>query len=269
LKYLFKILSKISIDKLYFLSRILNNVLYFIFPYRSKVINKNLKKIYPKNSKKEIKKLKKKFYKFLTDTIFETIKLLDFNIDDIKKRVTLKNSQIILRNQNKKNIIIVSSHYSNWEWLFARITILTNKKIYAVYKPLKNNFFNNLILKIRSKFGAVMLNKSKAGKYIIQNKKNSKTYFFLSDQVPENLNNVYETLFMNTHTTFSTGVEKLSKKINSIVVYAKMKKIKQGYFSVEFFELNNNITEQCVEYLEKSITEKPEFWLWSHNRWKR
>jgi KDO2-lipid IV(A) lauroyltransferase len=269
LKYFFKILSKISIEKLYFLSSILNNTLYYIYPYRNKIINQNLQKIYPKKSIKEIKKLKKKFYKFLTDTIFETIKLLDLNIDDIKKRVTIKNSQLFLKNQKKKNIIIVSSHYSNWEWLFARITILTDKKIYAVYKPLKNIFFNNLILRIRSKFGGIMLNKSKAGKYIIQNKNDNKTYFFLSDQVPENLNNVYETLFMNNHTTFSTGVEKLSKKVNAIVLYAKMKKLNQGHYSIEFIELNNNITEKYVEYLEKSITEKPEFWLWSHNRWKR
>ena len=48
-----------------------------------------------------------------------------------------------------------------------------------------------------------------------------------------------------------------------------MKKIKQGYFRIEFLELNNNITEKYVKCLEKSITEKPEFWLWSHNRWKR
>ena len=78
-----------------------------------------------------------------------------------------------------------------------------------------------------------------------------------------------KTLFMNTHTSFSTGVEKLSKKVKAIVLYAKMKKLKQGYYSIEFIELNNNITEKYVEYLEKSITEKPEFWLWSHNRWKR
>ena len=43
-----------------------------------------------------------------------------------------------------------------------------------------------------------MINKSKAGKFIIQ--KNLKIlkhiFFVLADQVPENLNNVYETLFM-------------------------------------------------------------------------
>ena len=269
MKHFFKILSKISIEKLYFFSSILKSILYYIYPYRNKIINQNLQKVYSKSSKKEIKKIQKKFYKYLTDIIFETIKLLDLNIDDIKKRVIINNSQIVLKKLKKKNIIIVSSHYSNWEWLFARISILTNKKIYAVYKPLKNIFFNELILRIRSKFGGRMLNKSKAGKYIIQNKNNNKTYFFLSDQVPENLNNVYETLFMNTHTSFSTGVEKISKKVNAIVFYAKMKKLKQGYYSIEFIELNNNITEKYVEYLEKSIKEKPEFWLWSHNRWKR
>jgi len=264
----FKILSKKSIKKLYILSRITYYLVYYFFPYRNKIITKNLVKVFPSKSKKNIKKIKKKFYQNLINVIFETIKLLDFNKKDMEKRVNIINPDVISIEKNK-NIIIVSGHNCNWEWLLASICVFY-KDVYAVYKPLKNIFFNNLILKIRKKFGAKMLKKTQASKFIIKNSKQKNIYFFLSDQVPENLNNVYQSSFLNLNTSFSTGFERLSKKNNAIVFYAKMNKKRKGYYNIEFIKLNNNnLTEEYVKKLEKNILEEPENWLWSHNRWKR
>ena len=244
--------------------------MYFFFPYRKEIIKKNLKKVFPHKSKKKIKNIQKKFYNHFLDVIFETIKLLDFDENDLKKRVHIINPKIIKREQeNKKPIIIIAGHYANWEWLLAYICIFFKKNIYAIYKPLSNKFFNNLILKIRTKFGALMLKKTHAGKFILQNSKQENIYFILSDQVPENLNNIHQASFLNLKTSFSTGAERLSSKTTATVFYAEMKKQKKGLYSIEFHKINNNITDQYVKRLEKTILEAPENWLWSHNRWKR
>ncbi len=266
--YLFQILSKLSIKNLHLLSDISYRIVYYFFPYRNKIITKNLKQVFPEKSKKNIKNLKKSFYAYFLDIIFETIKLLDFSEKDLQERVNIENPNIITR-EKKKSIIIISGHYSNWEWLLATISIFWKKKTYAIYKPLSNKFFNKLIFKIRTKFGAKMLKKKHAGRFIIKNAEKSNIYFFLSDQVPENLNNVYRTSFLKENTCFSTGVERLSLKTNASVFYAEMKKIKKGFYTIEFFKINNNITQKYIEKLEKTILQEPQHWLWSHNRWKR
>ena len=268
--YLFKILSKISIEKLYVLSSLLHELIYYFFSYRKKIIEKNLKKVFPNEPKNKIKKLQKNFYKHFIDVIFETIKLLDFSENDLKKRIHIINPEIIIKEkENKKPIIIVAGHYANWEWLLAYICIFLKKNIYAIYKPLKNKFFNNLILKIRQKFGAKMLKKTHAGKFILTNLKKENIYFILADQVPENLNNVHLSSFLKLSTSFSTGFERLSLKTNATVFYAEMRKTKKGFYNIQIHKINNNLTENYVKKLEKTILKAPEYWLWSHNRWKR
>jgi KDO2-lipid IV(A) lauroyltransferase len=53
-------------------------------------------------------------------------------------------------------------------------------------------------------------------------------------------------------------------------------KVKRGFYEFELKLITENpceteygyITQTCVENLEKDINSQPEFWLWSHNRWK-
>ncbi len=55
-----------------------------------------------------------------------------------------------------------------------------------------------------------------------------------------------------------------------------MKKIKRGFYSVEVIPLysdltqvpENEITIKHMKILEEMINQQPEFWLWSHRRWK-
>ena len=115
-----------------------------------------------------------------------------------------------------------------------------------------------------------MLQMQNTGRFIIKNSKKQNIFFFLSDQVPENITNSYKCFFMGKKTSFSIGVERLSKKNNIPVFYAEMGKTNNGMYNVVFSKINhNNITKQYVKKLEKTILENPENWLWSHNRWKR
>lgn len=55
-----------------------------------------------------------------------------------------------------------------------------------------------------------------------------------------------------------------------------MRKVKRGYYEVEFVDVCANpselpqgkLTEMHTRLLESFIQEEPEFWLWSHKRWK-
>ena len=48
-----------------------------------------------------------------------------------------------------------------------------------------------------------------------------------------------------------------------------MEKKNRGYYTVEFSKVRKNIIKEFAKKTENSIFEKPEYWLWSHNRWKR
>jgi len=73
-----------------------------------------------------------------------------------------------------------------------------------------------------------------------------------------------------------TGSELLARRKNIKVMYASMKRVKRGYYEVNFLEIERNpkateageITEKFIAMMEESIKSDPASYLWSHDRWK-
>jgi KDO2-lipid IV(A) lauroyltransferase len=100
--------------------------------------------------------------------------------------------------------------------------------------------------------------------------------FFVADQSPMRRDIKLWIDFLNQKTGMFLGAEKISKKLNNAIIFFKMKKIRRGRYEVEFIPLfedllsveENEITISHTAILEKIIRETPEYWLWSHRRWK-
>ena len=81
---------------------------------------------------------------------------------------------------------------------------------------------------------------------------------------------------MNIKTPVHTGAEMLAKKFDMNVIFLKVKKVKRGYYEASFELLSKdvrnvpdyNITDEFLTRVEKQIYEAPEFYLWTHKRWK-
>ena len=271
--FFLKIFSKLSIQKVYLVSDLFHFLIYDLFSffslYRDKVVTNNLKNCFPKKNTKWIQKKKRDFYSNLIDTLFEIIKLIDFKKLDIINRVHIINPELITNEiKSNKSIIILSSHYNNWEWLFCRISILA-KYVYAPYKPLSNILFNKLLIQLRQKFGGRIIEMNKFLRFMMKNENKNYVYFLLNDQVPANTRNLSKYNFLGRQTTFYQSVEKL-KKEKMPIFYVEMKKVKRGFYNIYFSKIKEkDVTQDYVKKLEKTIKEKPENWLWSHNRWKR
>ena len=57
------------------------------------------------------------------------------------------------------------------------------------------------------------------------------------------------------------------------MVYAKMKRINRGQYTVELIQLDSandqyTVTNQVLKILEQQTIEDPSSFLWSHERWK-
>jgi len=265
------IISKFSLDTLYHISRFCKSLLMITFKYRKKIIWKNIHNSFPELKKIEIEKIIDEFYTFFSDTIFEIIKSINFNRKEIEKRVSIINQQALNASINKKKpIILLSSHYANWEWSFLRIALIEDIKLCAVYKPLSNHVLNMILLKIRSKFGGELISVDKWKYFILDNRNKAYTFMFISDQVPSSKKQGKRINFLNQSTLFHEGAEKTARLLNADVFYMDLVQIKKGAYNLELKPMSiDNITQEYATLLEKTIKNKPASWLWSHNRWKR
>jgi KDO2-lipid IV(A) lauroyltransferase len=238
----------------------------------------NLKNSFPEKSEKELKSIGKKFYSHLADLFIESFKLTHMSKKQLMHRCTITNIEI-LNNllAQKRDIIGVLGHYNNWEWL----TILpqyTNYKTVSIYKPLQNKYFNRFINNLRTKFGMVLTPMSLIIRELINDRKNGINTLsaFISDQIPPKGDIKYWTTFLNQDTPVYLGAEKISSKYDMAIVFFHIQKIKRGYYNLNIellFEHTSGLPEHLitnthVKRLEEIIKEKPEYWIWSHRRWK-
>jgi KDO2-lipid IV(A) lauroyltransferase len=104
----------------------------------------------------------------------------------------------------------------------------------------------------------------------------AKAIVFGSDQNPANPKRAHWVNFLNQDTGVLFGVERYAKEYNWPVVFVSISKVKRGHYEVEYSLITDSpteqphgkITEDFTKRLEQDIINQPQYWLWSHKRWK-
>ncbi|MHB0756314.1 lysophospholipid acyltransferase family protein [Polaribacter sp. M15] len=270
--------SRLPMFVLYLISDFFYVLLYYVFGYRKKVILKNLSYAFPEKQDHEKQEIAKKFYRHFTDIMVESIKSFSISEKQILKRYKYINPDVVNQYAKKgKSIALVGGHLANWEWSFG-IPLVLNVDVFGAYNKLRNETFEKTLKENREKFGVKGATTSNFIKMIKSNFQNNiqGAYILLSDQSPLITKTYYWTEFFGVKVPVHTGAEMLAKNHDLVVINYRSKKIKRGYYEVDFEVIAENpkdfkdyeITEQFLRITERNIKEQPECYLWSHNRFK-
>ncbi|HJF43651.1 lysophospholipid acyltransferase family protein [Coprobacter fastidiosus] len=266
---------------LYILSDILFFPMFYIVRYRRKLVYQNMKDSFPEKSKKEIRRMEKAFYHHFCDYIVETIKLLHISDKETRKRVKFHNTEALQEIvDNGGSCLMLLGHYGNWEFVPSVTLWMRNGSVIfaQIYRPLKNKWFDRFFLKLRGRYHSECIAKQDTLRSILRYKSSGRPSItgFMADQTPSPANIHHWVNFLNHDTPVFTGVEKIAHKVGFSVFYFDVEKIKRGYYSVTIREISKNpketeefeITNKYMEMMETTILRAPEYWLWTHNRWK-
>ncbi|MDD3741508.1 MAG: lysophospholipid acyltransferase family protein, partial [Bacteroidales bacterium] len=256
-------------------------ILYFflfnVFKYRRQVVFDNVRNSFPDKAENECKKIVKNFYQHLSDITLESIKSMSISEKSLKRHYLVKNTEIADKYFSEgKSILCLTSHYGNWEYGILATNNSISHQAIALYLPLTNKYSEHFGLKRRKRFGMKLVAVQETKKIFEEKPDKPVAIIMAADQSPSNLERAIWTNFLNRDTACLHGPEAYAKKTNLPVVYLKISKIKRGQYSLEFENLIENpqeyapeeITKLYFKRLEKDIIERPEYWLWSHRRWK-
>lgn len=263
---------------LYLISDFTYVILYYVIGYRKKTVRENLALALPHLSDKERLIIEKKSFHHLCDMFLEMIKTMTISEKEINKRFQFTNLEVYLDLEKKgKSIALMCAHYASYEWVISMNNHITFKG-YAIYKRIANPYFDKLVRDIRSKFKAYLITTKETKACIEQNNKKGilGVFGFASDQTPRQSDNLYWNRFMGIETPIHFGAEMLAKRYDMNIIFLKVKKIKRGYYEATFEVLSENIksvpdykiSETFIRKVEQQIYEAPEFYLWTHKRWK-
>ncbi|NII84871.1 KDO2-lipid IV(A) lauroyltransferase [Pedobacter sp. SG908] len=271
------VLSLFPLSVLYILADGAYLLLYFVFGYRRKVVRENLLNALPGKSLNEIILIEKRFYRYLASLIFEIVKMNGISKEEIEKRFIFKNkAQVQAYLDRGESVLICSAHYGNWEWGTLGIGLNFQADHYPIYKPLTNPIFDNWFKKVRSRFGNKLIAMRQTMRALQASKGKPSIFSFGNDQAPSKDESHYWTTFLHQPSSVQLGIEKIAKRTGQPIFYFKINVLKRGFYNVDCVPLCLNpaettefeITELHTRFLEQMIKEKPEYWLWSHKRWK-
>lgn len=262
----------------YFISDCISFIAFYIARYRRKTVHDNIALTLPHLSEKERYKIEKKFYRHMIDMFMEMIKTMTISKSEIQKRFKFTNIELFHEYEKKnKSIILFYAHYASWEWSVTLGTHIDFKG-YGVYKKIKNPYIDGLMRKIRSRFDATLIDTKSTTKTVAHNQKEGilGVYGFISDQTPSRQKAKYWDNFMGYEVPIHTGGETLARSLDMNVLYMRVMKVKRGHYEATFIPMTDDInslpeyevSHRFIKEVEKQIYEAPEYYFWTHKRWK-
>ncbi|AXT59090.1 lipid A biosynthesis acyltransferase [Aquimarina sp. AD10] len=271
-------ISKLPWGLFYAFSTGIYYFVYYIIGYRKKAVKENLELVFPQKTPKEIKQIRKGFYKHMCDMFLEMIKSISISNEEMIKRFKVTNLDDLKNLEAKgKSMMVFMAHYASYEWSNV-VDIQTKIQAVGIYKPLGNIYFDRLVQRIRARFGSRLIPNRNAMKEITKDQKKDGVYMYglVSDQSPKLHRSQYWTDFMGIKVPTFVGAEVLAKRLDLNVFYLKVSKIKRGYYEATFVPITDD-PKSCEDYaivkdylrmLEEQIYKEPQYYLWTHKRWK-
>lgn len=273
------LISILPFKLFYLFSDVVFFIVYYVAGYRIKTVKENLKLVFPEKQEAEINWITKEFYKHMVDMFLEMIKSISISNEEIKKRFTFPGVDEIQKIRDMdKSILLACGHYASYEWMNALQLYGLDYRGFGIYKKVKNPFFDKLAKDIRGRYDGVLIPTTEATRTITANEKAGVrgVYGMIADQSPKLNRAKVWTDFMGITVPVFTGTENLSRSLDMVVVYLHVEKVKRGFYEASFKTITYNpanepkfyITRRYFEELELQIKKAPQYYLWTHKRWK-
>ena len=273
------IISLLPLWVFYRLSDGLYYLVYHVVRYRRRVVYANLRSSFPEKSEAEIERIAKDFYSFFCDYIVETLKLFSMGEKNMRKRMKFEGLDQVKEDfANGRSVSVYLGHYCNWEWI-SSLGLHLDEQCGQIYHPLENATLDRLFLYMRGRFNAQSIKMDDTFLTILKWKKEGRKNIvgYIADQVPGYNNIHYWADFLHHDTPVFTGAERISKIMDTAVYYIDVERPRRGYYVARFIKIADSLnehpvffaTEQYFRLLEQNIQRAPQYWLWSHKRWKR
>ena len=244
--------------------------------FRSKkLIQKNIIRVFPDIDQINLNKITASMWNNYGRVFAEYMFIKKFRYQKENENIIIEGKEILedIKRNNQK-VVFISGHFSNFELMAMEIE-KAGINLAAIYRPLNNIFLNFLMEKIRKNYICKKQIKKGIGgvKELVKlNKEGYSTALMIDQRVSEGI----KITFFNEEAFTTTIPAQLIKKFKTPVVPIFIERYEGIKFKMIIHKplnfLNNDSTEDITlklnKILEKMIIENPQYWIWSHNRWK-
>lgn len=246
----------------------------------NKVIRDNLKFVYADKASEEfIQDIAKASFRQLLLNFLHTIEIRYYSIEELSKKVSFQNDEILKKVQEQNRpIIFVTAHYGSWELAGAMLSAL-REPIMIVYKKMKNKYFEEYLLSSRSKSRMEYVERGGATRGILKRLRSGGAIAILID-TNVNKREAITVDFLGKPTSQIKTTAYFARKFDAALIPALIHTKDDENFVIKFYdeivppktddeELDIRVSTQMqTDWLSKEIFKNPKPWFWLHRRFK-
>jgi len=266
-------------------NKILRKILVFflrvVWKYRREVVRANLLRVYPNWTNAQRLAVERDFYDFLGGLIWDLIWSSLGSKDFGKHKIHWENPEVMetLASQNQ-SLVLLTSHYGNWEWIAQAMGSRFEHRLWFVYKPIQWSAGENWLLRWRSKRHVLPIALKELRTCLaaeLPSPSQPIALYLGADQSPTSLSRWISSNFLDQPTAVYQGPEELCRTYGLTPVWISIRPLVQrGSYAIRFVlppqdwskGEHGSLMHWYMASLSKQIYAAPAFWLWTHRRWK-
>jgi KDO2-lipid IV(A) lauroyltransferase len=264
------------------LRKILGALLRVVWKYRRKVLRANLLRIYPDWTIDRRLQLERRFYEYLGGLLWDLIRSSLADRDYGKDRVHWENPEIMdTLVRRGTSLVLLTSHYGNWEWIAQAMGSRFEHALWFVYKPIQWKAGEKWLLRWRSRRYVVPVAlkdlRIRLAAELPSLLSRPIAVYLGADQSPTARSRWIPTNFLGQPSAVYQGPEELCRTYGLAPVWMHIRPLAhKGSYSVKFVlpkedwsaDKHGSLMHWYMDSLSRQINDAPEYWLWTHRRWK-
>jgi len=245
---------------------------------RDRLAMRNLRATFPDRSHASLRKTLDECWRHFGREMLVYVRTQDLSLEQLAERCPFHNVELLHDAIARgKGTIVITAHFGSWE--VGGLAVMAHvDKVLTVARPLDNELLERDLQKLRAKTGVEIVDRRKAARFLLRGLAENAVVLLLPDQAVLPREGILVP-FLGRPAWTTPAPAKMAIRSDSTIVFAFCIPDGLGYHlefiesirAAEFAEKENGaemLTRHINDLLSRLIADRPELWLWMHDRWK-
>ncbi len=238
----------------------------------------NLRAAFPSRDRRELRRILDAAWRHFGREALQYMQMQNMTLEEIAARCPLVNAQLVQESMARgQGTMIVSAHFGGWE-IGGLALLSVAERVLTVARPLDNELLENDLQRLRKRTGTEVVDRRRAARVLLKGLAENAVVVLLPDQAVLPREGILVP-FLGRPAWTTPAPAKMAVRAGSTIVFAfcipdglrHRLEFEHPIRADQLTEEENDpvaLTTQINDVISRRISERPDLWLWMHDRWK-
>lgn len=245
---------------------------------RDRLAMRNLELAFPDRGQRALRTTLDECWRHFGRELLLYLQMQNLTLEEIAERCPFENAELLERSIARgRGTVLISAHWGGWEVAGVAVMSLV-QNVRTVARPLDNELLERDLQRLRARTGAEVVDRRKAARSLLRGLAENAVVVLLPDQAVLPREGILVP-FLGRPAWTTPAPAKMAIRSQATIVFAfcipdglrHRLVFEEPIDAAEFAGDENGsevLTRRINDVISRRIAERPELWLWMHDRWK-